>query len=215
MKKAKAHQRYISSKGEPCVGVTTVLQVMAKPALIQWSNKLGLDGYDVNKFVDKLANIGSLIHYLIECDCKSIKPDLGDYTQNEIVVAQTALHKWESWKKIHLFKLIDSELQIVSDDLLVGGTCDVYCNVDGKNCVLDIKTSKGIFSEHRTQVVAYKRLLQDNGKPVDECRIVRIGRNETEGFEDCIIGAEELHWKRFLACLELYKANRNLKNVEG
>ena len=65
MKRAKAHQRYYTSDRKPCVGVTTVLNVMAKPALVPWANKLGLAGIDSSKYVDSLARIGSLIHYLI------------------------------------------------------------------------------------------------------------------------------------------------------
>jgi hypothetical protein len=212
MKKARAHQRYLTSKGEPCVGVTTVLGVMAKPYLIPWANKLGLDGYDVTKWVDALANVGTLIHYLVECDCKGIEPELGDYSQNDITVAKFSFQKWINWKSLNNFKLIESELQIVSDDLKVGGTCDIYADVNGKKTVMDIKTSKSVYGEQKTQGIAYKKLLQANGKLVDEARIIRIGRDQNEGFDDILIGAEELHWKRFLACLELYRANKNIDN---
>ena len=215
MKKAKAHQRYKTSKGEPCVGVTTVLNIMAKPALIAWANRLGLDGIDSTKYVDGLADIGTLIHYLIECDCNFIEPELGEYSQNEITVAMFAYKKWEDWKKIHSFELISSELQLISDTLKVGGTCDIYAKVDGKLTLLDIKTSKAVYGEARTQVVAYKHLLEENNKIVESCRIVRIGRDGNEGFEDITVGAFDLHWKRFLACLDLYKCNKNLKNTEG
>ena len=212
MKKAKAHQRYKTSTGEPCVGVTTVLNVMAKPALVGWANKLGLDGYDVTKFVDNLAEIGTLIHHLVECDVKGVEPVLGDYTANQIEIARGAFTKWVGWRESVDFKLLGSELQLVSDSLKVGGTCDIYAEVNGKKTVLDVKTSKACYSEHRTQCIAYKNLLIENGREVDECRIIRIGRNENEGFDNILVGGHDLHWKRFLACLELYHANKNIKN---
>jgi hypothetical protein len=56
--------------------------------------------------------------------------------------------------------------------------------------------------------------MQENNMRVDEARIIRIGRDENEGFEDILVGAHELHWNRFLACHSLYNANRDLKNVE-
>jgi hypothetical protein len=212
MKKAKAHQRYKTSSGEPCVGVTTVLGVMNKPALVAWANKLGLDGYEVGKFVDALANIGTLIHYLIECDIKGEEPALGDYTANDIETAKKAFEKWVSWKSKVEFKLLGSEMQVVSDTLCVGGTCDIYAEVNGKKTVLDIKTSKACYSEQRSQVVAYAEIMKENGLEVDECRIIRIGRSENEGFDDILIGGHELHWNRFKACLALYRANKNVEN---
>jgi len=61
-KRSKAHQRYKTSDGRPCVGVTTVTGKIAKPYLVNWANKLGLDGYDVGTYVDALARIGTLAH---------------------------------------------------------------------------------------------------------------------------------------------------------
>jgi hypothetical protein len=95
---------------------------------------------------------------------------------------------------------------------MVGGTCDIYAKVNGKLTVLDIKTSKACYSEQRTQVVAYKKLLEENGKQAEECRIIRIGRSEHEGYDDILIGAHNLHWDRCMACLNLYRANKNLEN---
>lgn len=215
MKQAKAHQRYKTSDGRPCVGVTTVLGVMNKPQLVNWANKLGLDGYDVTKWVDGLARIGTCIHYLVECNIKEQEPNLDDFTGNEIATAKRSFQKWQDWRSKNNFELINSELQLVSDSLQFGGTCDIYANVNGIATVLDIKTSKACYSEQRTQVVAYKELLIENKLPVSECRIIRLGRDENEGFDDILIGAHDLHWKRFKACLELYWANKNLENSGG
>lgn len=214
MKRAKAHQRYKTSKGEPAVGVTTVLGVMNKPALVKWANNLGLEGIDSSKYVDGLARIGILIHYLIECDIKGIvDPDLKDYTANEISTASEAFKKWVLWKSKVKFDLLESEKQIVSDDLRVGGTCDILARVNDKVTVLDIKTSKACYSEARSQVVAYGKLLEEHNFVIDEYRIIRVGRNEHEGFDDILIGGIELHWKRFLSCLQLYRDNKNLENT--
>ena len=212
MIKTKAHQRYKTEDGKPCVGVTTVLGVMNKPALVGWANKLGLDGYDVNKFVDALADIGTLIHYLIECDISGKEPELGDYTANHIATAKEAFKKWIDWKSKNDFKLLGSEMKVISDKLCVGGTCDIYCELNGKKTVLDIKTSKACYDEQRTQVCAYAMIMEEMGLQVDECRIIRIGRDENEGFDDILIGGLTLHRQRFVACLALYHANKNITN---
>ena len=142
---------------------------------------------------------------LVECDIKGTKPELGDYTANEITTAQAAFKKWTLWKEKTEFKLVASELQLASDSLLYGGTCDILADISGVRTVLDIKTSKACYSEQRTQVVAYKHLPNENGYEVKDCRIIRIGRDENEGFDDILIGGHDLHFKRFLACLELYR----------
>ena len=211
--KARAHQRYKTSDGRPCVGVTTVLGVMAKPALVKWANKLGLDGYDVDKWVDALAQIGTLIHYMVECDIKEEKPNFSDSSPNQISAAENAFIKWLMWRDKNKFELIGSEMQLVSESLEYGGTLDIFAKVNGVPTVLDIKTSKGVYSEQRTQVVAYKKLLQENGHDVRDSRVIRIGRDENEGFDDILIGGEDLHWTRFLACLNLYRANKNVENA--
>jgi len=213
-RKSRAHQKYTTTDGRPCVGVTTVLGVMAKPALIKWANNLGLQGIDSTKYVDALARIGTLIHYLVECDCKGIEPKTDDYSPNEMAAAKVGFDKWLEWRKQHQFELIESELQLASDEHQYGGTCDIYAKVDGVPTVLDIKTSKGVFDEMRTQVIAYKHLLEENKREVGSCRIIRIGRDSNEGFEDVTIGSHELHWVRFKACLALYWANQNLKNAQ-
>jgi hypothetical protein len=212
MKKAKAHQRYLTSDGRPCFGVTTILGVMAKPALVNWANKIGLDGYEVGKYVDSLASAGTCAHLLIECDITGKEGDYSDFTPNDLAKANHSFKKWLDWKSKRKFELIASEIKVVSDSLQVGGTCDIYAKVDDKFCVIDIKTAKACYSEQRTQAVAYAKILQENGKQVDEIRIIRVGRDEHEGFEDILVGGAELHWTRFLACLELLKANKNLEN---
>ena len=100
---------------------------------------------------------------------------------------------------------------MVSEKYQFGGTCDIYCDLNGKKTLIDLKTAKGIFPEMHTQVAAYKILLEENGYPVEDVRILRIGRDESEGFEDQKVAMVDLHWQRFLHCLEIYKINKKLQ----
>ena len=54
-KGARQHTVYKLASGARVPGVTTVLSVLNKPALVPWANKLGLEGIDVRKYVDALA----------------------------------------------------------------------------------------------------------------------------------------------------------------
>ena len=211
MKKAKGHIRYRNSDNKIVPGVTTILGVMAKPALMYWANKIGLEGISVSKYVDILADAGTLAHSMIECYLKEIDVETDEYSKDNIDMAENAFLKYLEWEKDHKYKLILSEGKLVSDKYNFGGTIDSYFDTGEKKILIDFKTGKAIYNEMETQVVAYKMLLEEQGYNVDECYILRIGRTEEEGFEYKKINNIELHKERFLCCSELYKLNKELK----
>lgn len=216
-KKAKAHTIYKTSKGR-VPGVTTITGVLAKPALVPWANKLGLQGVEVAKYVDDLAEIGTLAHYMIECHVKNqivvneiIKPDLSDYSKNQIDSAETSFLKYLDWENKNDVKYIASELQLVSENHQYGGQVDIYAEVNGKKTLIDIKTCKAIYSDHYLQVGGgYAILLEENGYKVDDVRIVRVGRSEEEGHEaeDKQVPLIDVNKKKFLLCREIYELNK-------
>ena len=212
MGKNKAHIRYKLKDGMIVPGATTITRLLAKPALVKWSNNLGLKGIDVNKFVDDLAEIGTLAHLMCVDHLKKEKRDyLEDYNKSQIKQAKHAFGKFLKWEKEHNPVLIEAEYSHVSEVHRFGGTIDLYCIVDGKKTLIDIKTSKGIFPEHFTQISAYKTLLEENHNEVDDVRILRIGRTEAEGFEYREVPRVDLHWKRFQRLLEIYYINKELQ----
>jgi hypothetical protein len=209
-RKAKQHTVYKNGEGKRVPGVTTILDVMSKPALLQWANKIGLEGIEMSKYVDDLADIGTLAHKIIECYLKKEDVDYSDYTANQKVLAENAVLKFFNWLEVNDFKFIASELQLVSEALQYGGTIDLYCLLNGKKTLIDLKTCKACYGEHFTQVAAYKNLLHENGYDVDDVRILRIGRDESEGFDDYSVPKLGLHFQRFVKCRELYEINKEL-----
>jgi hypothetical protein len=106
-------------------------------------------------------------------------------------------------------------MQLVSEVHRFGGTIDAYAEIDGKAYLVDFKTCKAVYPEMATQVAGgYAILMQENGNPVDKILILRIGRDESEGFEEINIGTETaaLHMKRFLICRDLYDINQKIRN---
>jgi hypothetical protein len=209
--KTKAHTRYRNKAGDIVCGVTTILNVMNKPALVRWANNLGLKGIDVSKFVDDLANVGTLAHLMVENYLKKQETDFSDYTQNERDRAENAVIKFFDWEKENDFKIIESELKLVSEIHQFGGQADIYAMLNGKKTLIDLKTSKACYSEHYTQCVAYRELLKENGYEVEDTRILRIGRDEKEGFSDIKVSNTDLHWERFKLCHRIYQLNKKLK----
>jgi len=209
-----AHTQYRTADGTRVPGVTTITGVMDKPALVRWANLQGLAGVDTTKYVDETAKIGTLAHYLVECRLLEIEPDLSDATPNQLTAAQVCFQKWLKWEEGVGIKQTDfamAEAVLVSEKHRFGGTIDIACVLNGKSTLIDVKTCKGIYGEHKTQVAGgYSILLEDAGFAVEQVIIVRIGREESEGFEQVNISDTEIrmHRKRFLLCRELYECNR-------
>lgn len=64
--RAKPHTIYRTADGKRVPGVTTVLGIMNKPALVKWANTLGLQGIDSSAYVDETARVGTLAHEMIQ-----------------------------------------------------------------------------------------------------------------------------------------------------
>lgn len=210
MRKAKAHTRYETKDGTYVPGTTTITGLENKPFLVPWANKLGLEGISVGKYVDALANIGTLAHEIIEYELTERTIDLSDYTPNEITAAKNSVSKFHKWKEAHKLEVLKCELSLVSEAHKFGGTADIYCKLDGVLTLIDLKTGKAVYPEHFCQVSAYEQLLIENGYPVDDVRILRIGRDESEGFDDLGVPNRELHWDKFLRLRDIYYINKKI-----
>lgn len=216
-KMSRQHTIYKLSDGTRVPGCTTITGVMDKPALVAWANGLGLKGIDSRKYVDELATIGTLAHYIISCHCKREKPELSEYSEAQISIAENSVIKWLYWQEHKEFIPMYSELGLVSHLYRYGGTIDIIGTIKGKTVLVDIKTCKRVYGEHKTQVAGgYKILAQENGIKIDDVIITRVGRDDTEGFEQLNITPEEVrnHRKRFLICRELYEINKTINKEE-
>jgi len=210
-KKVKAHQRYRNKDNKIVPGVTTILGVLNKPALVKWANNLGLQGIDSTKYRDEKADIGTLAHAMIQAHCSNTMLDVSEYSKQNIDKAENALISFYNWEKSHKVVPILVEESLVSEKYQYGGQIDLYCELDGEKWLVDFKTGKGIYSEMLHQLSAYHNLLTENGYAVDGARILRIGRDETEGFEEKVVGNMKLHFEMFKYCRCIYNLKKKLK----
>jgi len=212
MGKTKAHIIYKNKNGKRVPGVTTILKILNKPALVKWANNLGLQGIDSNKYRDKMASIGTLTHLMLMEYLSGEKQDYSEYSKADIDKAENCLISFFEWEKVNKIEPILIEEKLVSEIYGYGGTIDCYCKLNGEYTLLDFKTGKSIYKEMYYQVAAYEQLLRENKKPVSVVKMIRIGRDEDEGFEDKPCNKLELRWKIFLNCLEIYKTEKQIKN---
>jgi hypothetical protein len=212
-KRSKAHTRYVRANGELVPGVTTTLGVLAKPALVPWANKLGLAGIDVKNYVDVMAEIGKVGHDMICCHNMGVDFDAGNTPKDIIDKAENCLISYLAWEKGHKVEPILCEAQLVSEQYGFGGTCDMFATIDGIKTLIDYKTGRSLYVDYMYQVSAYFHLLQETGNPVEQCRILRIGRDETEGFSERVITLPEVKkaFELFLHALEIYKLQKTIR----
>lgn len=213
-KKAKTHTVYKCADGKRVPGVTTITGVLDKPALVPWANKLGLEGIKVREYVDDLATIGKLAHYMVESHILKKEPDLADYSKNQISSAETSTLKYLDWESKHEIEYLGVEVIAVSEKHRVGGMMDIPMILDSVRTLVDLKTCKAIYSDHYHQVGGgYMILANENGFNLKEARIIRIGRSEEEGMEaeDKLIPNIEGYQKLFLKCLDIYNLKKELK----
>ena len=209
--KAKAHTVYKATDGTRVPGVTTILGILNKPALIKWANNLGLQGIDSTKYRDEMADIGTLAHKMIVDYFNKAKTDTTDYSKNQIELAENCLLSFWEWEREHKIKVIMAEKTLVSEEFGFGGTIDCYCLLDDKPTLLDFKTGKAIYPEMFYQLAAYSQLLSEARHPIAVARILRIGRDNDEGFEERLVADTTKHLELFKHCLAIYNLQKEIK----
>lgn len=201
---AKAHTVYKTSDGKRVPGATTITGLLNKPYLVKWANNLGLEGIDSSKYTDEAAAVGTLAHAMVQAHLQGEEIDTSMFSPVQVDLAQNAVLSYLEWESRHEIKPIICEVPMVSEKMRFGGTVDCYCMLDGVPTLLDFKTGKAIYEEYFVQTAAYKELLKELGHPVERVQILRIGRDETEGFEERAIADTSKYFKIFQNLLDIY-----------
>ncbi len=214
LKRVKAHTRYVTADGERVPGCTTITGVLNKPALVKWANGLGLDGIDVEEYVDVLADVGTLVHAMVLEDCGGPDVDYDTFSAEQIRLAENAFISYCDWRKSRKVEPVLVEVPLVSEDHRFGGTPDLVAVVDGQLELVDFKSGSGIYAEHLHQVCGgYKILVNEHNYNPVRCRIVRIPRDESEAFEEHTVPAEacQPHVDLFLHALAIYRIQQGFR----
>lgn len=161
--------------GEQYYSVTTILNVINKPALVTWAAKMaaqfavenigtindligrgqGSAAADMIKGApwrkrDKAADVGTLIHKVIECQ-------ISGETMKVPVEATAQLQHFLTWMDRFKPQILVSEGTIFNREYNYAGTLDIIARIDGLNWLIDIKSGSGVYPEHALQVAAYSR----------------------------------------------------------
>ncbi len=212
----KAHTVYRDKNGKRLPGVTTVLGIIDKPALVGWANRMGLEGFDTSRLVKDAADKGTLAHAMAQAHVMGMELDWDSINCSKSVrnEAENAFIKFLGWWGDGRYTRIASEFVMISEKWGCGGTGDIFAirNADGKLLYVDLKTSNGVYREMKIQVSAYAEMYDEvTGNYVDEVWIVRIGKEDTGDFEAVQVFNRSECVTAFEAALPLYRALQKVK----
>ena len=181
----RAHQTYRNAAGAKVPGVTTVLGMLAKPALIHWAWSCGKDGLDYDAVSGRAKNVGTVAHALIEAHLHGEAVDLSEVAPAVALQAQDGRTRFQEWWDAQGLTLIAAEHQMVSERMQVGGTADFIAQrPDGTSVLGDVKTSSRIYDEHCIQAAVYAAMAEElGGAPIDEVLVVRVGKEPGDQIE--------------------------------
>jgi len=209
----QAHTQYKLRDGTVVPGVTAIISSQLgwnKNALIAWARREALAGQDPDKIASQAASIGSLTHYLVECHIKGENPVFDDYTKTQIDKAENGFLAYLDWESKQELEHLFTEKSLVSEKLGCGGTVDLISIGKRGYVLIDFKTSKGIYPDHKIQVAAYKNIYEEaTGGKVGDVFILQLGK-EDGSFTYHKLSRQEIQtgWKVFKHCLALYKLQK-------
>lgn len=212
-------------------GVTTVLDMLPKKALVPWAAKMTSESIaaalcpgtpysksqieDIckagksawRKKVEKSADIGSQAHGIIEEYIKT-----GVRRSSPVKEVQSSVDAFFEWEGQHSVEWRASEVVVGSKYHMFCGTLDAFAVIDGEPALIDFKTSNAIYESHYIQTAAYKICLHEGDIENFEKRWILRFPKDGSGFEAREVPTSYMQDKNtFLAALDLWK---NLRQYE-
>ncbi len=219
-------------------GVTSVLGVLNKPALMYWAVNMTIayfketlkpgksfDEVQIQSMLnegkiahrkkkDAAADFGTMAHNWIEKYIKGEKP--APFTNAILKNSIDKFLKWESDNKVQFHEV---EKMIYSKKHKYAGKFDFLAEIDGKLWIGDIKTSSGIWDEYLFQTAAYRQAyVEETGAKIAGELIVRIGKDgdevEIKKSTDEHVTPYWINRNAFNHCLKLYRTLEALKKFK-
>ena len=229
MADTKAHQKYRSKvqmqkngKGKIYPGVTTILKNLGWSTfnLLKWTREQMAAGEDPEAIKRDSGDSGTCCHKMVE---RHVRAQLGlkdlgdsflrDFDANQIQQAENGFLGFLKWEATQDFRYVASEMKVLSEKWLFGGTADIIVmDAEGWIHLIDIKTGSGIYDDMIAQTASYSKAYEEQeGVEVRQNHIVRLDKGAEEGaYEHRVISKKEMGWgwKVFLCARELHELHK-------
>lgn len=181
-----SHQYWVN--GVRKTGVTSYLNIKDKStALVSWATEIGAD-FLIEKLLkgqsitekdildaselhrvrkQEAADIGTIIHDWCEGYIKhklkdKAYPNVPEFPEDKN--AQIGINAFLDWEKEHGVTFISSERVVYSKKHDYIGKMDIEARVDRKLCLVDLKSSNGLYNTVRMQTAAYLKADEEERK---------------------------------------------------
>lgn len=235
---AAPHTVYKTADGKRAPGVTTVLGVLDKAALLPWAAGLEralvlehagagtLDAlprqYAFEAKRDKAADLGTITHARIEAWLKGTELDPDGLPADLYAESVHGYERFREWWFGEGLQVVASELPLVSERYRVGGTLDVVArDAAGELVLVDIKTSNATrtwpYPSVIGQVAAYRALWgEHNSQRIGRVAVARVGKTPGDEGQQLWLSDTRLDngLALFVAALDAYRAMQALGRAE-
>ena len=235
--KGHVHEILVDGEWKALTGVTTVLSVLAKPALIQWSANMAvsyiqeaLSKLNNWEYKEKLPSIleeaktahrrkkeeagqaGTDIHSEVEKLVVGVIGAWGGIVDPDSKSELPQVQHFIDWAIKNKVTFKESEKHVFSEKLWLGGILDLIVEMDGELWIADIKTGSGIYPEHFAQMAGYELMLREMDYPTLKGSIV-LNLKKTGEFEEKRSVSNEDAQKFFLACVDVYRLQEKFNQI--
>lgn len=122
--------------------VSELLDILNKPALMKWANKIGLQGISLDEYRSKSAKAGTSLHKQIE-----------DYILNGNPFEDDSIHmNFEKFQLDKVFKEIECNIETE----YFRGRLDAKIIYKDELYLCDFKSNDSIYLEQKLQLTAYR-----------------------------------------------------------
>jgi hypothetical protein len=208
---------YHCADGERVPGTTTIIgRFKDSGALMHWAFQQGKSGAShLYEQAEKAADIGTLAHAMVEASIKGEPPESvfnGEDPEDQ-AKARNAFNEYLEWAAQTEVKIVAQEMHLVSEEYRFGGTPDAIGMIGNSLCLLDWKTSNGVYPDYAIQLAAYRQLWNENhpDNPLTGASyLLRFSKNYPD-FEARKFGDLSEAWEIFKHYRAAYDLDKELK----
>jgi hypothetical protein len=220
--------RYYAIDGKKFPSVTSILDVLNKPQLVNWAVRLTRDSLEQELFTLQRANslqdlnAGSLLaksaseHNRV----KNAAADHGIDIHRRIAAyvddkfsymsknaRDPVIKAFRAWQDEAQFVPNASEKLVISGEHEYAGSADLIGTLDGRLALLDIKTGRGVYPEYKLQLAAYAVAWSEmTGHFPEVCANLHVKSDFTITEANTFTGAELFPlFRTFLAAKHLFE----------